>query len=167
MNICGYIRESVNEGTGLRAVVFISGCRHGCPGCFNTESWSFSAGEVFTPERQEEVIREAADNPLLEGLTLCGGDPFFSAGECIPFVQRYRETCPGHTVWAYTGYEFEALLKRSAMRRLAELCDVIVDGSFVEREKDVSLRFRGSRNQRLIDVQASLQSGVTVCMDMI
>ncbi|MDP4096180.1 anaerobic ribonucleoside-triphosphate reductase activating protein [Paenibacillus sp. P96] len=156
MNWCGYIPESLNEGSGLRSVVFISGCRHACPGCFNPASWSFRAGEPFTRELQQSVIREAAANPLLDGLTLCGGDPFFSAADCIPFVRDYRATCPGHTIWAYTGFTFEVLIQEPSMLELARLCEVIVDGPFIEEEKDVSLPFRGSRNQRCVDVHSSL-----------
>lgn len=76
MNICGYYPESINEGEGLRAVLFFSGCRHRCPGCFNPKTWNFNYGEVFTPERRREIIEEIAGNPLLDGLTLAGGDPF-------------------------------------------------------------------------------------------
>ncbi|MFB5266842.1 anaerobic ribonucleoside-triphosphate reductase activating protein [Paenibacillus enshidis] len=159
MNWCGYIPESLNEGSGLRAVVFISGCRHACPGCFNPASWSFRAGELFTLEQQQSVIREAAANALLDGLTLCGGDPFFSAADCIPFVQTYRAACPTHTVWAYTGFTFGELICDPSMLELARLCNVIIDGPFVAEERDVSLPFRGSRNQRLVDVRKSLEAG--------
>ncbi|MFK4301832.1 MULTISPECIES: anaerobic ribonucleoside-triphosphate reductase activating protein [unclassified Paenibacillus] len=164
MNLCGYIPESLNEGHGLRTVVFISGCRHACPGCFNPSSWSFRAGEPFTLERQQEVIRDIADNPLLDGLTLCGGDPFFSASECTQFVRDFRAACPDRTVWAYTGFDYEELLTDQARRELALLCDVIVDGPFVEQQKDLTLPFRGSRNQRLVDVKASIQAGSIVTL---
>ena len=164
MNLCGYIPESLNEGYGLRTVVFISGCRHACPGCFNPASWNFRAGEPFTPERQQEVIRDIMDNPLLDGLTLCGGDPFFSAAECSQFVRDFRAACPDRTVWAYTGFVYEDLLMDQERQELALLCDVIVDGRFVEQQKDLTLPFRGSRNQRLVDVKASVQAGYTVSL---
>lgn len=164
MNLCGYIPESLNEGYGLRTVVFISGCRHACPGCFNPASWSFRAGEPFTPQRQQEVIRDIMENPLLDGLTLCGGDPFFSAAECSQFVRDFREACPDRTVWAYTGFVYEDLLTDPERQELALLCDVIVDGRFVEQQKDLTLPFRGSRNQRLVDVKASIQAGYTVSL---
>ncbi|MDY8044889.1 anaerobic ribonucleoside-triphosphate reductase activating protein [Paenibacillus polymyxa] len=164
MNLCGYIPESLNEGYGLRTVVFISGCRHACPGCFNPESWSFRAGEPFTPQRQQEVIRDIMENPLLDGLTLCGGDPFFSAAECSQFVRDFREACPDRTVWAYTGFVYEDLLTDQERQELALLCDVIVDGRFVEQQKDLTLPFRGSRNQRLVDVKTSIQAGYTVSL---
>ena len=162
MNITGYYRESINEGEGLRAVVFISGCRHACPGCFNASAWAFNAGDPFTEERQLEVIEDVAKNPMLDGLTLCGGDPFFSAQECAAFVRKFRERCPDRTVWAYTGFTFEALLRDPGRRELAELCDVIIDGRFVEAQKDTTLRFRGSRNQRIINVRESLDTGHVV-----
>ncbi|TPG85722.1 anaerobic ribonucleoside-triphosphate reductase activating protein [Brevibacillus laterosporus] len=162
MHICDYRSESINEGIGLRAVVFVSGCRHACPGCFNPESWDFSYGQAFTPSRQQEVIQEISTNPLLHGMTLCGGDPFFSADACISFVTSFRNACPDKTVWAYTGFTFEALLHQDKHRQLLELCDVIIDGKFKSEEKDTSLRFRGSRNQRIIDVKKSLSLGAAI-----
>lgn len=162
MNVCGYIPESINEGQGLRAVLFVSGCRHDCAGCFNPESWDFQAGEPFTEEMSAAILQEIIDNPLLDGLTLCGGDPFFSPEECTAFVRKLRNLCPTKNIWAYTGFTFEALLRQPKLRELAELCDVIVDGKFEEERKDVSLPFRGSSNQRIVDVAASLKQGVTV-----
>lgn len=158
MNICGYYPESINEGEGMRAVIFISGCRHRCPGCFNPETWNFNYGEPFTEQRQRELIAEIAANPLLDGLTLAGGDPFFSAGEVADFVLKLREELPGYPVWAYSGYTYEQLAADPASDeyRLLSLCQVLIDGRFVEAEKDVALLFRGSSNQRIIDVPATL-----------
>ncbi|WPP41090.1 anaerobic ribonucleoside-triphosphate reductase activating protein [Paenibacillus hunanensis] len=157
MNICGYIPESINEGTGLRAVVFISGCRHGCPGCFSPHTWSFQAGEPFTQARQEELLAEMAANPLLDGLTIAGGDPFFSAAEVADFVERVRRRLPHFSIWTYTGYTWEQLFSEpDKYLKLLSVCDVLIDGRFVQELRDVSLRYRGSSNQRLIDVPASL-----------
>lgn len=157
MNICGYIPESINEGIGLRAVVFISGCRHGCPGCFSPHTWSFQAGEPFTKRRQEELLAEMAANPLLEGLTIAGGDPFFSADEVADFVECVRIRLPHFSIWAYTGYTWEQLFSEpNKYLKLLSVCDVLIDGRFVQELRDVSLRYRGSSNQRLIDVPASL-----------
>ncbi|MFP4977094.1 anaerobic ribonucleoside-triphosphate reductase activating protein [Paenibacillus sp. CN-4] len=161
MNLCGYYPESINEGEGLRAVIFLSGCRHRCPGCFNPETWNFRYGEPFTVERQAEIIEDIAANPLLDGITLAGGDPFFSAGEAAGFVDKLLQKVPGCSVWGYTGYTFEEL---SAMtdkpeRQLLERCDVLIDGRFVEALKDTTLRYRGSSNQRIIDVRATLGNG--------
>lgn len=162
MNICGYIPESVNEGAGLRAVVFISGCRHACPGCFNKDSWNFDAGTPFTDAEQKRIIQDVKHNPLVDGLTLCGGDPFFSAEECIKFVEHFKAKCPDKTIWAYSGFTFEALLANKKRKQLLLLCDILIDGRFIEEQKDVSLLYRGSRNQRIIDVRNSLRSNSIV-----
>lgn len=159
MNISGYCAESITEGEGFRGVVYISGCRHKCKGCFNKETWDFKHGEPFTIELQEEVIEDIRRNPLVDGLTLCGGDPFFSAAEVSKFVRRFRSVCPEKTVWAYTGFRYEEILQNPVMFSLLALCDVIVDGRFIIKEKDMTLKFRGSRNQRIIDVQESLKTG--------
>lgn len=162
MNVCGYLPESINEGAGLRAVLFVSGCRHACEGCFNAASWDFEAGEPFTEAMSMRILQEVLDNPLLDGLTLCGGDPFFSPEECSAFLHSFRKLCPGKNVWAYTGFTFEALMRQPKRRELAWLCDVIVDGKFQMELRDVSLPFRGSSNQRLIDVAASVEHGDVV-----
>ncbi|MEK4518790.1 anaerobic ribonucleoside-triphosphate reductase activating protein [Paenibacillus sp. FSL H8-0122] len=158
MNICGYYPESINEGEGLRAVLFISGCRHRCPGCFNPKTWNFNFGEVFTPERRREIIEEIAGNPLLDGLTLAGGDPFFSAEEAADFIHELRAELPGFPIWIYTGYTYEELTASpgSAEWNLLALCQVVIDGRFVEGLKDLTLSYRGSSNQRIIDIPASL-----------
>ncbi|AHV95307.1 anaerobic ribonucleoside-triphosphate reductase activating protein [Paenibacillus sabinae] len=161
MNICGYYPESINEGEGLRAAVFISGCRHRCPGCFNPETWNFGYGEPFTPSRRRQIIGDMAANPLLSGLTLAGGDPFFSAEEAAEFIGEVRGTLPDFPVWIYTGYTFEELaaMPGSPEWKLLSLCQVLIDGRFEEALKDTTLRFRGSSNQRIIDIQASLAGG--------
>ncbi|SEU24408.1 anaerobic ribonucleoside-triphosphate reductase activating protein [Paenibacillus sp. NFR01] len=158
MNICGYYPESINEGEGMRAVIFLSGCRHRCPGCFNPETWNFRYGEPFTPERQQEIIAEMAANPLLDGLTLAGGDPFFSAGEAAAFIRELRAVLPDFPVWIYSGYTYEELLALpgSPEMELLSLCQVLIDGRFVEALKDTTLHYRGSSNQRIIDIPASL-----------
>lgn len=164
MNICGYYPESINEGEGLRAVLFFSGCRHRCPGCFNPKTWNFNYGEVFTPERQREIIEEIAGNPLLDGLTLAGGDPFFSAEEAVAFIHELRAELPGFPIWIYTGYTYEELTASpgSAEWKLLALCQVVIDGRFVEELKDLTLSYRGSSNQRIIDIPASLAGDTVV-----
>ncbi|CAH1055289.1 anaerobic ribonucleoside-triphosphate reductase activating protein [Paenibacillus pseudetheri] len=158
MNICGYYPESINEGEGMRAVLFISGCRHRCPGCFNPETWNFKYGEVFTLERQHEIIAEIAANPLLDGLTLAGGDPFFSAEEVLGFIHELRAVLPGFPIWIYSGYTYEELtaLPGSPEWNLLKQCQVLIDGRFVEELKDTTLLYRGSSNQRIIDIPASM-----------
>ncbi|GGN99808.1 anaerobic ribonucleoside-triphosphate reductase activating protein [Saccharibacillus kuerlensis] len=167
MNICGYYPESINEGEGLRASVFISGCRHGCPGCFSTRTWNFNYGEPFDRNWQQRIIREMADNPLLDGLTLAGGDPFFSAREAAAFVDLARESIPTLDVWLYTGYTFEQLasMPGSNEYELLKRGQVLVDGKFMQQLRDVSLLYRGSSNQRLICIPESLKHGKVVLWD--
>ncbi|GGG13662.1 anaerobic ribonucleoside-triphosphate reductase-activating protein [Paenibacillus albidus] len=158
MNICGYYPESINEGEGLRAVLFLSGCRHRCPGCFNPETWNFNYGELFTLERRREIIAEIAGNPLLDGLTLAGGDPFFSAAEAVEFIHELRAELPDFPIWIYSGYTYEELTAAPGSPEwmlLAE-CQVLIDGRFVEELKDTTLPYRGSSNQRIIDIKTSL-----------
>lgn len=105
------------------------------------------------------ILQDIASNPLIDGLTLCGGDPFFSPDACSAFIRRFKPLCPDKTVWAYTGFTFEALMRHPKRRALALLCDVIVDGRFEMELKDVSLPYRGSSNQRLIDVAETVRRG--------
>ncbi|MGG4552451.1 anaerobic ribonucleoside-triphosphate reductase activating protein [Paenibacillus sp. FSL W8-0186] len=163
MNICGYYPESINEGEGLRAALFISGCRHYCKGCFSPATWNFLYGEPFTPEREQEIIRDIAGNPLLSGVSILGGDPFFSAAEVSAFLDRLREAAGAISAWIYSGYTFEELTRdaKSPEYGLLSRCQVLVDGRYVDELRDPSLLYRGSSNQRLIDIPASLsQRGI-------
>lgn len=162
MNICGYYPESINEGSGVRAVIYISGCLHRCPGCFNPRTWNFDYGEKFDQSRQQQILNDLHDNPLLQGITLCGGDPFFSALALIPFVSRIKQELPHLDIWAYSGFTYEELLQRSDATALLSLIDVLIDGPYQQDFRDVSLAYRGSSNQRFIDVQNSLFSHQTI-----
>lgn len=148
----------------MRAVLFLSGCRHRCPGCFNPKTWNFNFGEPFTLERQREIIAEIAANPLLDGLTLAGGDPFFSAEEACGFIHELRTVLPDFPVWIYTGYTYEEITVApgSPEWNLLVLCQVVIDGRFVEELKDTTLPYRGSSNQRIIDIPASLAGSEVV-----
>ncbi|MHA7965478.1 anaerobic ribonucleoside-triphosphate reductase activating protein [Paenibacillus sp. CAU 1782] len=156
MNLVGYYPESINEGPGVRAVLFISGCSHACPGCFSPHTWSFRAGVPLDLDKQAELLEDMGNNPLLQGVTLCGGDPFFSAEELAPFVAEIRSRFPHFDVWSYTGFTFEQLQDKDEMLGLLQLCDVIIDGRFMEEQKDLTLLYRGSSNQRILDVKTSL-----------
>ncbi|MCQ4087399.1 anaerobic ribonucleoside-triphosphate reductase activating protein [Saccharibacillus sp. JS10] len=164
MNICGYIPESINEGEGLRAAIFISGCRHGCPGCFSPQTWNFKYGTPFDLARQKQIIQQIADNPLLDGLTILGGDPFFSAAEVGDFIDLAREQIPNLNIWLYTGYTFEKIAADPSSTRYDLLIrgQVLVDGRFEQDLRDLSLPHRGSSNQRLIDIPQSLKQGEAV-----
>lgn len=164
MKLCGYYPESINEGEGLRAAIFISGCRHYCKGCFSPKTWNFDYGEPFTLERETEIIHDIKNNPLLSGLSILGGDPFFSAAEVSGFIDRLVTETGPVSIWIYSGYTYEELIERpgSPEYELLRRCEVLVDGRFVEELRDPSLLYRGSSNQRLIDIQQSLRQGQAV-----
>ena len=144
------------DGIGLRTSLYCAGCENHCPGCHNPQSWDENGGEAISVDELYNRIVEADMN-----VTFTGGDPMFHPEGFIALAGLItRHT--NKTIWCYTGYRFEELLSHPTRRQLVELCDVIVDGRYVESERDLSLHFRGSRNQRIIDVKASLASGDVV-----
>jgi len=159
MRIAGYVQDSIVDGPGLRFTLFTQGCPHACPACHNPQTHDPGGGrEIET----EELISLMLSNPLTDGLTLSGGEPFSQAEECCKLAKAAREN--GLNVWAYSGWTFEELLQdgRPAIQTLLSLCDVLVDGPFVLRERSLSLRWRGSANQRILDVPKSLAGGAAV-----
>ena len=155
----------IANGTGVRVTLFVSGCTHRCKGCFQPQTWDFRYGQPFTAET-EEALLEALDRPYISGLTLLGGEPFEPDNQraLLPFLHRLRQQLPDKTVWAFSGYTWEELTGQSRARceatgALLSLVDVLVDGEFVEALRDISLRFRGSSNQQLLDVPASWPPG--------
>ena len=156
--------ETIVDGEGIRYSIYLAGCSHHCVGCHNPESWNPRAGELLTEERIQSIIREIKANPLLDGVTFSGGDPFYNPEAFLLFVKRVKEET-GLNIWCYTGYLFDReLCKKSRARcevtdEMLALLDVLVDGRFVEEKKNIMLLFRGSSNQRLIDVKKSLEQG--------
>lgn len=156
MNYGRLNKHDIANGTGVRVSLFVSGCRNRCRGCFQPETWDFNYGEPFTLKTFFE-IEDALDQKHIDGLTILGGDPFEPENiEMVTAICKavYR-LCPGKTIWIYTGYLYENFKEHEIMRYI----DVLVDGRFIEKLKDISLKFRGSSNQRIIDVPASLKSG--------
>lgn len=141
----------------MRVVLFFSGCAHECKGCHNEKAHDFKCGIPFDFEWQNKVIEYVKDTPFIKGITLSGGDPMFSAEQLIPFVLRFKEEIPRADIWIYSGFTYEQINKRSGQFALLALCDVLVDGPFLLDEKDEALKFKGSRNQRVIDVRKSLE----------
>ena len=141
------------DGIGLRTSLYCAGCENRCPGCHNPQSWDENGGDAITVNELYNRIVEADMN-----VTFTGGDPMFHPEGFIALSSLIKRNT-GKTIWCYTGYRFEELLSHPTRRQLVELCDVIVDGRYIEAERDLSLHFRGSRNQRIIDVKASLASG--------
>lgn len=145
------------DGIGLRTSLYCAGCEHHCVGCHNPQSWDEYGGEAVDIETLFHLIIEADMN-----VTFTGGDPMLHP-EGFTQLARLIKSKTDKSIWCYTGYRFEQLLLHPTQRALVELCDVIVDGPYIESQRDLSLPFRGSRNQRLIDVAPSLQSG-TICL---
>ena len=144
------------DGIGLRTSLYAAGCEHHCVGCHNPQSWSEDGGESMTVEELFDLIVEADMN-----VTFTGGDPMLHPEGFIALARMIKERTD-KTIWCYTGYRFEDLLEHPLRRTLVELCDVVVDGRYIEAERDLSLHFRGSRNQRIIDVAKSLDGEINL-----
>lgn len=161
IRIAGIENDSIVDGPGFRLTVFTQGCPHDCPGCHNPETHAFEGGRL---EDTGKIAALMADNPLLDGLTLSGGEPFCQGLACAELATEARRL--GLNVWAYSGWTFEALRAKAqedeGVRALLRAIDVLVDGPFLLSQRTLELRFRGSRNQRLIDVPASLATGSVV-----
>ncbi len=166
MNYSNIKYFDIADGEGVRTTLFVSGCRHACPGCFNASAWDFAAGEAFTREVEDKVL-ESLEPSFIDGLTLLGGEPMEPENQraLLPFVRRARERFPEKSIWCFTGEVYENLLDDTSPYRcevtdeLLALIDVLVDGPFLQAEHDISLRFRGSANQRVIDLAATRAAG--------
>ena len=159
IRIFGTAEDSIVDGPGIRFAVFTQGCPHHCPGCHNPESHPFDGGRLADTR---EIIAQMTENPLLDGLTLSGGDPMCQPEPCLELAQAAHHA--GLNVWCYTGYTWEALLAENDTARMALLAavDVLVDGPFILEQRSLELKFCGSRNQRLIDVRKSRTAGEPV-----
>ena len=152
MNYSGIINCSIVDGVGFRTTLFISGCKHCCEGCQNPQTWDFNAGRPYT-EEVEKILFDRISEDYIKGLTLSGGDPLYSADEVYELLVRFRERF-GDTksVWLYTGFKYEYC--KEHFSKILDLCDVLVDGTYKCSERDTTLAFRGSRNQRVIDLKS-------------
>lgn len=151
LRIAGIVPESIVDGPGLRLTVFVQGCFHGCPGCHNESSHDPLGGSELSVS---EIISRIKRNPMLSGITLSGGEPMEQAEGCLSLVSSLPE---GLTIWLYSGYTYEEIMASQDAARIALLqaCDVLVDGRFLLSERSLDLRFRGSRNQRIIDLRST------------
>lgn len=157
LRLAGIVNDSITDGPGLRLAVFLQGCPRRCEGCHNPSALDFDGGYDMS---DAEILSMVKNNPLLSGVTLTGGEPFCQAERLMPLAKNIKEQALELAI--YTGYTFEQVLGSDKMSALAELADIIIDGEFVLAERDISLKFKGSRNQRVIDVAKSLESGKTV-----
>ena len=160
MNYSGIKYSDMINGPGIRVSLFVSGCSHACPGCFNKETWNPGYGETFTEKQKEEIFDYFKKYPmLLRGLSLLGGDPTYKTNvePLKAFISEFRKQFPEKDVWMWTGYTWEEILENTSLLSLVKICDVLVEGRFREEEKDLSLQWRGSRIQRVIDIASSLK----------
>ena len=172
MNYGDIKRIDVANGPGVRVSLFVSGCTHHCKGCFNQETGDFNFGKEFT-ENEIDTIMEYLKPDYIKGLSLLGGEPFEYANQqgVLPLLRRFKALYPDKDVWCYTGYDFEKdildkmMLNWAETRELIKYINILVDGEFMEDRKNLSLRFRGSDNQRIIDVPKSLQEKKVILWD--
>ena len=161
IRIAGIENDSIVDGPGFRLAVFTQGCPHACPGCHNPQTHDFAGGRITDTQK---IIDAINDNPLLDGITLTGGDPFCQCAPCAEIARAAKQA--GLNVWTYSGWTYEELIEmgktQSDVIKLLQATDVLVDGPFILSERTLEKRFRGSKNQRLIDVKASLEKGEAV-----
>ncbi len=169
MNYADIKKIDVANGEGVRVSVFVSGCNHHCKGCFNQCAWDFNYGKKFT-EKEEQQIIDYMNHDYISGLSLLGGEPLEPKNQegLLPLVKKVKEKFPNKNIWCYTGFDFEKDVvgkmakDNETTRELLKYIDIIVDGKFEEDKKDLKLQFRGSSNQKIVDVKKSLQTGKIV-----
>ena len=171
MNYGAIKKCDIANGVGVRTVLFVSGCTHHCKGCFQPETWNFDYGERYTKETEDEII-ESLRPDYVDGITLLGGEPFEPENqrELVKLLRRIKKELPHKTVWSFSGYTYEELTGDSravceVTNEMLSMLDVLVDGEFVEAKRNISLRFRGSENQRLIDMNQTRKEGKIVLWD--
>ena len=158
LNLSGIVSDSIVDGPGIRTTIFSQGCPHHCPGCHNPETWAFGIGTDIPVEAVVEIVQS---NPLCRGVTFSGGEPFVQAGSFARLARLLKEK--GYEIASYSGYTFEQLLSGTPeQRELLSVIDILIDGPFVLAEKSLEIAFRGSRNQRILDVKKSLAAGQAV-----
>ena len=165
MRITQIRKTDVANGTGIRVTIFVAGCTHRCAGCFNREYFSFEAGELVTEEVMDQII-SLSQKDYIEGLSVLGGEPLQQVFDktLVTLLKRFKQEV-GKSVWLYTGYTYEEAIQRQERLDILSYCDVLVDGKFEIAQKDLRLKFRGSRNQRIIDVQRSLNEQGVILYD--
>ena len=167
MKMAGFYDESISNGIGWRAVLFVSGCPHNCPGCHNKIAQDYNYGEDYD---QEKLINKIKENSILRGITISGGEPLCkeNIAEVNNFIDAVKKERPNFDVWCYSGYTFEELQNRKDEEtdKLLKKIDVLVDGRFIEERKNPEIRFRGSDNQRLLDVPKCLKENKIVELDI-
>ena len=155
MKIIKIFKETISDGPGFRYSIYFSGCTHYCQGCHNPDTWKGDIGDLLDEEYMDRIISQINNNPLLDGVTLSGGDPFFNPAELLEFLKRLKEETQ-IDIWAYTGYTFEELIEDKVKKECLNYIDTLVDGKFDGSKANPELFYRGSSNQRIIDVKRTL-----------
>ena len=157
MNYHNIKTDDMLNGDGLRVTCWVSGCNMGCFNCYNPQTWDFNSGIPFTDDTMQEILYDLS-KPYIKGLTLSGGHPLdpHNAPKVLEIVKRVKMVFPNKDIWIYSGYEWENIIKNETLREILKYTDVLVDGAYVDELRDISLPFRGSSNQRIIDVPKSL-----------
>ena len=155
MNYLKFTKDDMLNGRGVRLTLWVAGCNHECPKCQNPETWDPTTGQIFTKEMQNDFINKCNNNFLLKGITISGGDPLYIyKEEVLDFLKIFKQHAPHLNVWLYTGYTMTI----NKLKELENLVDVVVDGEFILDQRDITLKYRGSPNQRIINVKESLKN---------
>lgn len=163
MRVASIVNDSIVDGPGLRLTVFVQGCDHRCPGCHNPQTHSYTGGTEMTCEDIFDIVRS---NPLLDGVTFSGGEPFDQSEELARLGRLIKEHLPHLNIITYTGYQFEYLLAGRQYRELLRVTDILIDGPYIEKLRSLELLFRGSSNQRILDCKRSCEAGKPVDYDL-
>ncbi|WP_022818775.1 anaerobic ribonucleoside-triphosphate reductase activating protein [Fusobacterium russii] len=159
MNYSGIKYADMINGIGIRVSLFVSGCNHACKNCFNVETWNPKYGEKFTEKQEDEIILFFKKyGKTIKGLSLLGGDPTYpkNINPLIKFIKKFKAELPDKDIWIWSGFTWEEILAEPKRKELISLCDVLIDGKYIDELKDLNLKWRGSSNQRVIDIKKSL-----------
>ncbi|MDY4010877.1 MAG: anaerobic ribonucleoside-triphosphate reductase activating protein [Fusobacterium gastrosuis] len=165
MNYSGIKYADMINGIGIRVSLFVSGCNHGCKNCFNVETWNPNYGEEFTQKQEDEIINFFKKyGQTIRGLSLLGGDPTYPQNiiPLVSFLKKFKKELPDRDIWIWSGFTWEEIIKDKNRKELIELCDILIDGKFKEELKNLNLKWRGSSNQRVIDIKKSLNSNTPI-----
>ena len=159
---------SVSNGAGVRTVLWVSGCDIRCRNCHNQQTWDFNSGIPFTDDTMQELLYDLS-KPYIKGLTLSGGHPLdpHNAPKVLEIVKRVKMVFPNKDIWIYSGYVWEDIIKDNTLKEILKYTDILVDGAYVDELRDISLPFRGSSNQRIIDVEKSLAKNKVILWEVV
>lgn len=160
-NYAGIDTYDINNGKGFGITLFIQGCPHHCDGCHNPQTWDYNSGKLFDMNIVDDIIEIAKDDNIVR-LTISGGEPFANIVPCTVVACRFKAIYPNKSVWVYSGYTYEELQKIPEANNLLDWCDVLVDGPYIKDKRDLSLAFRGSSNQRIIDLKQTREQGTVI-----